>query len=137
MDYHTINVLRKIFLNSYDLAHDSSVVHFYFDDLFKEKESAFEAPSPIGNTKRFDKRIKTSLLHTFVWFAVPHFEELTHFWFGFIVAMMLHYFHKIEIRFLLPYLLWFLPRNDLRVKLLQKLKKRTQVTCCLKLVLRK
>ena len=33
----------------HDLAHDSSVVHFYFDDLYKEKETAFEAPPPMGN----------------------------------------------------------------------------------------
>ena len=33
-----------------DLASDSSVVHFYFDDLYKEKETAFEAPPPMGNT---------------------------------------------------------------------------------------
>ena len=34
----------------HDLAHDSSVVHFYFDDLYKEKETAFEAPPPMGKT---------------------------------------------------------------------------------------
>ena len=33
----------------HDLAHDSSVVHFYFDNLYKEKETAFEAPPPMGN----------------------------------------------------------------------------------------
>ena len=33
----------------HDLARDSSVVHFYFDDLYKEKETAFEAPPPMGN----------------------------------------------------------------------------------------
>ena len=31
-----------------DLVHDSSVVHFYFEDLYKEKETAFEAPPPMG-----------------------------------------------------------------------------------------
>ena len=33
----------------HDLAHDSSVVHFYFDDLYKEKETTFERPAPLGN----------------------------------------------------------------------------------------
>ena len=32
----------------HDLAHDSSVVHFYFDDLYKEKETAFETPPLMG-----------------------------------------------------------------------------------------
>ena len=34
----------------HDLVNDSSVVHFYFDDLYKEKETAFEAPPPMGKT---------------------------------------------------------------------------------------
>ena len=32
-----------------DLAHDSSVVHFYFNNLYNEEETAFEAVPPIGN----------------------------------------------------------------------------------------
>ena len=32
-----------------DLAYDSSTVHFYFDDLYIEKETAFEAPPQISN----------------------------------------------------------------------------------------
>ena len=37
----------------HDLAHDSSVVQFYFDDLYMEKEIAFETPPPIGNKLKF------------------------------------------------------------------------------------
>ena len=33
----------------YHLAHDSSVVHFYFNDLYKEKETVSEMPPPMGN----------------------------------------------------------------------------------------
>ena len=46
----------------HDLAHDSSVVHFYFDDLYKEKESAFEAPPPMGNAKKVFKKESSLVL---------------------------------------------------------------------------
>ena len=89
----------------HDLAQDSSVVHFYFDDLYKEKETAFEAPPPMGRSYYIE--IETNIIIYYICFAVPHFEELTHFWIGFIVAMMLHYLHKVKVRFLLPFLPWF------------------------------
>ena len=33
----------------HDLAHETSVVHFYFDGLYKEKETAFDQKPPMGN----------------------------------------------------------------------------------------
>ena len=47
----------------HDLAHDSSVVHFYFDNLYKEKEIAFEAPPPMGKTYQYLKWIENHLIN--------------------------------------------------------------------------
>ena len=32
----------------HNLAYESSIVHFYFDDLYREKHSAIDVPPPMG-----------------------------------------------------------------------------------------
>ena len=37
----------------HNLAYESSIVHFYFDDLYREKHSAIDVPPPMGKNYLF------------------------------------------------------------------------------------